>query len=127
MIYFVGPLVQNLTEMDGIPRKRNEILTMAQMTQFDPQSSKITSVLRSDENSTFAHFWPSHEKSWKNGNGNIQESNWDLKSTWKWKSWNLEDQNENSEIEMTLKSDLWFWILNFELDFELESEPEIDS
>lgn len=70
--------VQNLTEMDENGPKRNEILTMAQMTQFDPQSSKITSVLRSDENSTFAHFWPSHEKSWKNLNRSIQESNWPL-------------------------------------------------
>ena len=67
--------------MNGNAPKRNEILTMAQMTQFGPQSSKITSVLTSDENSTFAHFGGETKKSLKNENENTQESNGDLKST----------------------------------------------
>ena len=74
---------------------------MAQMTQFGPLSSKITLVSSSDENSTFPHFWHGRKKSWKNENENTQDPNRDLKSTWKSESRiNLEDQNENSEIEI---------------------------
>ena len=80
--------------------KRNEISTMAQTTQNDPGSSKITLKSTSDENSTFAHFCRDHEKSLKNENENTLECNGDLKSTWKSGSGNLEDQNANSEIEI---------------------------
>ena len=59
MNFWVGPPVQNLTKMNENMRKRNEILTTAQTTQNDPGSSKITSELTSDENSTFHQFLPS--------------------------------------------------------------------
>ena len=133
MNFWAGPPVQNLTEMDESTRKRNGVLTMAQMTQNDPGSSEITSVLSSDENSTFAHFWPETEKSWKYENENTRESNWDLKSTWKSKSWNLEDQSENSEWLVILNFDFWirFWIgiwfrIRFRIRFLSErSEPRL--
>ena len=76
------PSVPNLTEMDENPRKRNEILTLAQMTQNDPGSSKITSELTSDENSTFGHFCCGHEKSWKITKESREKS-------WKLKNWNI--------------------------------------
>ena len=97
MNFVVGPPVQNPTEMDENTPKRNGILTMAQMTQFDPQNSKITSVSSSDENSTFPHFWHGSKKSWKNLNWSIAESNFD---------------------------DLW---LDFELDFDFDFELDLDS
>ena len=52
-----------------------------------------------------------------------------LLKKWKWKHSGIQLRAEiHLKIEilkswrskMTLKSDLWFWILNFELDFELE-------
>ena len=66
MNFWLGPLVQNLTEMDENTPKRNGILTMAQTTRDDPGSSKITLVLTSDENSTFRHFCQGLEKTFRN-------------------------------------------------------------
>ena len=61
MNFSVQPSIPIWTETNGNGRKRNGILTLSQTTQNDPGSSKITSELTSDENSTFAHFWPAHE------------------------------------------------------------------
>jgi len=147
----VQPSVPNLTEMDENPRKRNEILTLAQTTQNDPGSSKITSELTYGENSTFAHFWPAHEtnlekmaKTKWNFDFGSNDSEWprefknhlgiDLR--WKFnfcsllprprkilKIWIL----KHPGIQLSSESDDLWSELDFEFEFEYELELELDS
>ena len=101
MNFRVGPPVQNLTKIDENMRKRNEILTTVQTTQNDPGSSKITSELTSDENSTFHHFCPAHETN--------------LEKMTKTK-WNFDYGPNDSEWPREFKNHLGFdlrWKFNF--------------
>ena len=117
------PSVPNLTEMDENPRKRNEILTLAQTTQNDPGSSKITSVLTSDENSTFSHFWHGPEKSWKNENQNLQEcKKLTFRNEKNLENWNIEKSRFeiDPKIQVTLKNCIPQEYFDFDFDFDNE-------
>ena len=121
MNFWVGPPVQNLTEMDEDAPKRNGILTTAQTTQNDPGSSKITLVLSCDENSTFSHFWHGHEKSWKNENQNLQEcKKLTFRNEKNLENWNIE--KSRFEIDPKIQVTLKYCIPQeyFDLDFDID-------
>ena len=121
MIFSVRPPVQNLTKMNENMRKRNEILTWSQTAQNDPGSSKITSELTSDENSTFRHFCQGLEKSWKNENQNLQEcKKLTFRNEKNLENWNIEKSRFeiDPKIQVTLKNCIPQEY--FDLDFDID-------